>query len=293
MKKAFTLIELLVVIAIIAILAAILFPVFAQAKLAAKKTSDLSNIDQLVKGTLIYMNDYDDNFPTWCSSLCNAGRVTNPLDPNDTPGGTTGIGRRPMWQYEIYPYVKSWDMYFSPSDHRPTNLVARYYNLSYGYNYGYLSTLNVSGNTACPGETGQWFSSISSTSVDQPANIVAFADNGGALAFGESGSTLGDIVNPPDAWPSTQYFYGPTEVGWGLNCKDYFQGTTVGDTDGFSPRYTGGGNLSFTDGHAKFNKTSQAAIGTNYNPQVSCEATKVTDKTKYMWDPRGASAPTE
>jgi prepilin-type N-terminal cleavage/methylation domain-containing protein len=63
MKKAFTLIELLVVIAIIAILAAILFPVFAQAKLAAKKTVDLSNQKQIGLAAIMYANDNDDYFP--------------------------------------------------------------------------------------------------------------------------------------------------------------------------------------------------------------------------------------
>src|SRR5690349_6011355 len=62
MKKAFTLIELLVVIAIIAILAAILFPVFAQAKLAAKKSADLSNQKQISLGAIMYCSDYDDFF---------------------------------------------------------------------------------------------------------------------------------------------------------------------------------------------------------------------------------------
>src|SRR4051812_31157002 len=63
-RKAFTLIELLVVIAIIAILAAILFPVFAQAKLAAKKTQSLSNSKQINLGIQMYMNDQDDRYPT-------------------------------------------------------------------------------------------------------------------------------------------------------------------------------------------------------------------------------------
>jgi prepilin-type N-terminal cleavage/methylation domain-containing protein/prepilin-type processing-associated H-X9-DG protein len=62
-RLAFTLIELLVVIAIIAILAAILFPVFSQAKEAAKKTSCLSNVKQLSLGVTLYMNDYDDSYP--------------------------------------------------------------------------------------------------------------------------------------------------------------------------------------------------------------------------------------
>ncbi|RYG37518.1 prepilin-type N-terminal cleavage/methylation domain-containing protein [bacterium] len=62
-RKAFTLIELLVVIAIIAILAAILFPVFAQAKAAAKKTVDLSNVKQIGTGMFLYAGDSDDMFP--------------------------------------------------------------------------------------------------------------------------------------------------------------------------------------------------------------------------------------
>lgn len=101
MKKAFTLIELLVVIAIIAILAAILFPVFAQAKAAAKKAADLSNMKQLGTGIAIYMNDYDDIYPPAAS-----------IDTNNT----TNIA--PVWSSKVVtgPYIKNTQIFQSPVD---------------------------------------------------------------------------------------------------------------------------------------------------------------------------------
>ena len=99
MKKAFTLIELLVVIAIIAILAAILFPVFAQAKAAAKKTSDLSNIKQLSLGILMYSGDNDDVLPS-----AYFHRAFNPA-----LGGTAGGYEH--WSGLTYPYVKNWEIF--------------------------------------------------------------------------------------------------------------------------------------------------------------------------------------
>jgi prepilin-type N-terminal cleavage/methylation domain-containing protein len=88
--RAFTLIELLVVIAIIAILAAILFPVFAQAKLAAKKTVSLSNTKQMGLGEKMYENDYDDTIvlSQYCSSPGNGDTLTT-------------------WEQALYPYIKS------------------------------------------------------------------------------------------------------------------------------------------------------------------------------------------
>ena len=87
-NRAFTLIELLVVIAIIAILAAILFPVFAQAKEAAKKTQSLSNVKQIVLGTMMYLGDYDDTFPQ-----------------SETGSGDTYV----TWVAVTEPYMKSGD----------------------------------------------------------------------------------------------------------------------------------------------------------------------------------------
>src|SRR5690349_14000842 len=102
MKRAFTLIELLVVIAIIAILAAILFPVFAQAKLAAKKTVALSNAKQLATATMIYMNDSDDEFPKNFFGF-----------PADCASwGSTYYN----WRYALNPYTKSNDLLTDPTN---------------------------------------------------------------------------------------------------------------------------------------------------------------------------------
>jgi prepilin-type N-terminal cleavage/methylation domain-containing protein len=98
-RSGFTLIELLVVIAIIAILAAILFPVFAQAKAAAKKTVALSDVKELALGALMYNNDYDDYF-------CSEG----------APNSGDGWGWQMTWQMETLPYIKNFGIFLAPGD---------------------------------------------------------------------------------------------------------------------------------------------------------------------------------
>ncbi|NLI01188.1 MAG: prepilin-type N-terminal cleavage/methylation domain-containing protein [Chthonomonadales bacterium] len=93
-RKGFTLIELLVVIAIIAILAAILFPVFAQARTKARQASDLSNQKQMALAVLMYVDDYD-------QVMCSAGMYAA-----DTYYYT--------WQYSIHPYIKNNQLFRSP-----------------------------------------------------------------------------------------------------------------------------------------------------------------------------------
>ncbi|MFZ4507110.1 MAG: type II secretion system protein [Fimbriimonas sp.] len=100
-RKAFTLIELLVVIAIIAILAAILFPVFAQAKQSAKKSVALSNTKQIALGMNMYMADNDDTFPT---AMADNGAIN---------GG--GWGEWPI-DLQLNAYIKNYDLWASPGD---------------------------------------------------------------------------------------------------------------------------------------------------------------------------------
>lgn len=102
MKKAFTLIELLVVIAIIAILAAILFPVFAQAKLAAKKAAGLAQQKQIGTALQMYASDYDDGIPTW--NQCLATYPTT-LRPAACPDGL--FAAKYYWDVMLSPYVKN------------------------------------------------------------------------------------------------------------------------------------------------------------------------------------------
>lgn len=124
MRKAFTLIELLVVIAIIAILAAILFPVFAKAKEAAKKTQDLSNMKQIGTSIQIYLADYDD---TYSQAY---------YYPNDNGSATngSGIGGYVQWSGLLQPYVKNLQIFVSPGD--PTGGMAPTCYTSNNQGYG-------------------------------------------------------------------------------------------------------------------------------------------------------------
>ncbi|HVK04374.1 MAG TPA: DUF1559 domain-containing protein [Armatimonadaceae bacterium] len=114
-RSAFTLIELLVVIAIIAILAAILFPVFAQARDKARATSCLSNNKQMGLALVAYSQDYDETYPRVYTNVA-------PQGPRD-------------WKTDITPYTKNTQIYICPS--RGSQLYG------YGYNYYYATSTGI------------------------------------------------------------------------------------------------------------------------------------------------------
>jgi prepilin-type N-terminal cleavage/methylation domain-containing protein len=172
-RRAFTLIELLVVIAIIAILTAILFPVFAQAKAAAKNAASISNVTQAGLGQIMYASDNDDAFPLVTTSFPTT--ATDELivpTPNSCmqPGTKTiqqctqepGIGTEGKcytWQNLIQPYAKNWQMMVSP--------LSKLANLSQGsenqfFSYGmpprieFLTAPTTEPNTKVPAWEDQW-----------------------------------------------------------------------------------------------------------------------------------------
>ena len=126
MRRGFTLIELLVVIAIIAILAAILFPVFAKAREKARQSSCLSNVKQLILAGLQYAQDYDETLP--CHTM--------------NPTSTEGF---PMWYDLFQPYTKNDQMRKCPSWPAGT--------LGYGWHVQIPRTGYALGNISKPAET--------------------------------------------------------------------------------------------------------------------------------------------
>lgn len=220
-NKAFTLIELLVVIAIIAILAAILFPAFASAKTAAKKTCSISNMKQLGTAAVLYVNDYDDTaMPLY---YYNANNLSLP--------STQGFY---YWGVLLLPYTKNEKILVCPSDNADDSVLAdsagrgrfdpanelHYYilgaNPSYGYNYRYLNsqimTPDPNGTNPTPFYyVGKNLSAVEATSATVMLGEATMKDKarpgGGTIT-----STIGYArIEPPSRWTGTL----PTATAFG------------------------------------------------------------------------------
>jgi len=168
LRRGFTLIELLVVIAIIAILAAILFPVFAQAREAARKTSCQSNLKQMSLGLTMYAQDYDESLPQ---------------------GSRTINGQAWRWMHQTFPYVKNAGIY-----HCPSSTVAQWDPNSYGNagSYGYNAFMLNDQNLAA---------------VGKPAETVAITDTPGS-AVSNRFRVRPDDQTGPNTWVGTANWNG-------------------------------------------------------------------------------------
>ena len=179
-KRAFTLIELLVVIAIIAILAAILFPVFAQAKLAAKKSAGLAQMKQLGTSVFVYAGDADDFMPM-ASARPAVGVAGDPL----------------IWTQQVYPYVKSEQIFTVPGGN---GKYAKDWANRYYQNIGYSDATGVQeGATtvegAAPQGTESFGAAVNFSRADESARVGLFTTTPNS-PIGTPGKERGYVFNP-------------------------------------------------------------------------------------------------
>lgn len=235
-KRAFTLIELLVVIAIIAILAAILFPVFAQAKKAAKITTTISNSKQLALGINIYSTDTDDVMPMTIQAL----------DMDDTPGGAWwGANEMVGILQMMYPYVKNNDLWWSGLNPKPSSLQTPMVPIMPSGTWGdWTKEQTILPNNIALNVWDGAAANIkprSVTSVDEPAALGVF--------FPVSGPLQG-VATWTTSYTDPQIDIDP----WYNACVPSFTDKSV--ADGFPPVYAAhvthnnSSPVAFADGHA-------------------------------------------
>jgi len=269
-NRAFTLIELLVVIAIIAILAAILFPVFAQARESARTTSCLSNVKQVNLSWQMYLQDYDE---TMVPHL-----IQTPGDPQYP---------QHWWPKLLEPYTKNWGIFRCPSGSDPTAVWGGGPNAWWGNqqrrSYVGLNYLSLGIWWDCVDPQG-----VALASVNKPASTVSFSDSayqGQTDPYPTNSQRGFSDVNAPAQYaaiypaPHTCTWYNGVLGGW-----DWSLNGPKPDFTGFTlARHHDGQNIGWVDGHAKYMRPSALWAGTNVGPGVADTAVRLTDPETYLW----------
>lgn len=232
-KSAFTLIELLVVIAIIAILAAILFPVFARARENARRSSCQSNLKQIGLGFLQYAQDYDENFPTG-------------------PRGFLGQG----WGGTLNPYIKSAQVFKCPSDTTDGSVN----NGITSYTNSYVANLNLlrrDAGSATDPHLGQSIAAQSATAK----TVLLTEVRGIAAPLTDSQEVTGNNVVSAVTNGENLAVY-PFANGTGQG-GDLVTGALGGrpSPNAVTPRHFDGANYLMCDGHVKWFRGSSVSSG--------------------------------
>ena len=234
-RFAFTLIELLVVIAIIAILAAILFPVFARARENARRSSCQSNLKQIGLGVIQYTQDYDEAFPLAIST--NNG--SNLCEDAATANAGTVVG----WAQAVQPYLKSTQIYQCPSESTaPSNQPGSAGYTDYWYNVGLSWNGVVSGRN---------FSTAVKQSALEAVSLTVMNGDGDPSASGGGGSNFranGSEARGMSAGNSGRNLSNPNTFINGFVGNEGFGGG--------GQRHLEGLNLLFADGHVKWHKSA-------------------------------------
>ncbi len=222
MRRGFTLIELLVVIAIIAILAAILFPVFAKAREKARQSSCLSNLKQLSLGMLQYTQDYDERFVLrstgWRGQLTYGVNATVPEAPDFQWEPTYGY--HDSWPNKIYPYVKNVQVYTCPS-----------------YTDGWSAS---SYDGSCGYGKNTWLGNLSMARIDEPVNTILIVDSNYYLSDWDTRTDADASSGSDNADPPRDQHNGGANYGFCDGHAKWLAGGKAGWLDGLDHNPPGG-----------------------------------------------------
>jgi prepilin-type N-terminal cleavage/methylation domain-containing protein/prepilin-type processing-associated H-X9-DG protein len=282
-KRGFTLIELLVVIAIIAILAAILFPVFAKVREKARQTTCLSNEKQIGLGIIQYVSDYSETWPEGSNSHTNA---------------IPGQG----WAALVYPYVKSTGVFKCPDD--PTTIsAAGALPVSYAFNSNAAGTqngglnipatdssFNAPANTVAlfevNGPTANIASPLSLSATGDGASEVSATPDATNSSFADDGFNASSsvAVKAVGATPAVPIYYGTSETGSYTDAQ--LANVKFGAYDAGNAIHSGGANYLLADGHAKWLRGAavspgQSAVLSGTDEVIGTQTAASTDVTKY------------
>ena len=279
----FTLIELLVVIAIIAILAAILFPVFQNVRENARRTTCTSNAKQLSIAIIQYTQDSDEtmvpvNAGGWFGSpRLSWATAIEPFLSNAYYGGSS-VFHCPDNEADFY---QQWTG--TPRNSSP-DWASKF--LDYGMNVDYLQPDPGCDKTQAIPNSGNvpYGHPVGLGQIDSPAQTVLLAETKPEVILSNGAFYPSDQVDAP--------LGGTTGVvsacgldGWGKDDAFELPNTGVQNTgtNTFDPRHNGGGNVAFCDGHVKWLRPSALAAGTNWNANISEASVRITDLSQYLW----------
>jgi prepilin-type N-terminal cleavage/methylation domain-containing protein/prepilin-type processing-associated H-X9-DG protein len=248
-RKGFTLIELLVVIAIIAILAAILFPVFAKARERAQQTACLSNTKQIGLAMMQYLDDYNGAFPV------------NSFDPQPL--------RTRLWPFLLMPYAKTADIFKCPSHAGKPNTTGKNNPEMMFYTGWSVSNGPV---PATPARDTWYTQEIPGIGYAFNEFVIGIRDVQPPHNYIKHPRRRDEIKSPADVgiFGDGTYLYclwNPVQEA-GQTVWYWYRGKKGADDYYGWPQHNGGNNFVFADGHAAYDKPTGGDTGPGYYPKV-------------------------
>ena len=260
-NAGFTLIELLVVIAIIAILAAILFPVFAKAREKARQTNCLSNMKQIATGLMSYTSDYDEMLPL-CYTYLN---------------GTGGSGGYNHWSGATRPYVMSDQLFVCPTDKNKGLAPTNSFDLQ-------APKISYIANEVVMGRPRAHYQAVSLAQIEEPSSLIMLGEiTDYSYAIGGSSGPSGVAYKshrPANVFTAscTNNDSGPagppyTQASMSECQAAFNQAAALTDMLAEGPthaiylspdRHNGGSNYAYCDGHAKWARFSNTLSNHNW-----------------------------